>query len=124
MIYILQSKSGKPRELPIGEKLSSTFKALGPKKGGRVFDVPEITLRAHFQKARNCSRPSLRRRPQSSGRPSESLDSGLRIVTGPYGSEMPLPKSFGKRPGVMQVVTKALAIKVVKNVYNLREKPR
>ncbi len=58
MIYILQSKSGKPRELPIGEKLSSTFKTLGPKKEGRVFGIPEITLRAHFQKALVAARIS------------------------------------------------------------------
>lgn len=58
LIYILQSKSGKPRELPIGEKLLSMFKALSPKKEGRVFDVPEITLRAHFQKALIASRIS------------------------------------------------------------------
>ncbi len=51
LIYILQSKSGKPRELPMGRKLVETLASLGVKKEGPVFGVPEITLRVHFKHA-------------------------------------------------------------------------
>lgn len=50
-IYVLNSKSGKPRELPIAAKLSLIMKSLGPKRTGSVFEIPEITLRRHFTKA-------------------------------------------------------------------------
>jgi len=49
LIYILASKSGKPRELPIGRNLTQTLLALGPRAAGPVFGVPEITLRTHFK---------------------------------------------------------------------------
>jgi integrase len=51
LIYILESKSGKPRELPMGRKLIQTLAALGSKTKGSVFGVPEITLRTHFMNA-------------------------------------------------------------------------
>ncbi|MFH1619795.1 MAG: site-specific integrase [bacterium] len=51
VIYILQSKSGKPREIPIPPKLRSVFLGLQVKKEGRVFEIPEITLRREFTKA-------------------------------------------------------------------------
>ena len=44
-IFILQSKSGKPREIPIGKKLKEVFLALNPRPAGSVFNMPEITLR-------------------------------------------------------------------------------
>ena len=50
-IYILQSKSGKLRELPIARTLRDVLIALGPKTTGPVFEIPEITMRVHFQKA-------------------------------------------------------------------------
>lgn len=51
IFYVLQSKSGKPREIPISAKLGSVLKGLGPKDKGPVFDLPEITLRRLFAKA-------------------------------------------------------------------------
>lgn len=51
ILYILQSKSGKPRELPIGRTLAAALRSLGPKDAGSVFCVPEITLRCHFKNA-------------------------------------------------------------------------
>ena len=50
-IYILQSKSGKLRELPIARTLQNVLIALGPRPTGSVFGVPEITLRVHFKNA-------------------------------------------------------------------------
>jgi thiamine pyrophosphokinase len=63
-----------------------------------------------FKPCRNCPGPAVI--PAEAGIQTDalSLDPGLRIVTGPYGSEMPLPKSFGKRPGVTWVVTPCLII--------------
>jgi integrase len=50
-IYILQSKSGELRELPIARTLQDVLIALGPKTTGPVFEIPEITMRVHFKKA-------------------------------------------------------------------------
>lgn len=50
-IYVLNSKSGKPREIPIAARLGSILRSLGPKRKGLVFEMPEITLRSHFAKA-------------------------------------------------------------------------
>ena len=50
-IYVLKTKSSKPRELPIGVKLLRMFLDLHPKTEGPVFEVPEITLRVHFRHA-------------------------------------------------------------------------
>ena len=50
-IFILQSKSGKPREIPIGKKLKEVFLALDPRPSGSVFNMPEITLRRQFARA-------------------------------------------------------------------------
>jgi integrase len=50
-IYILQSKSGKPREIPMTNKLHEVLTALGPRPEGLVFDLPLITLRRYFAKA-------------------------------------------------------------------------
>lgn len=51
IIFILKSKSGKAREIPIGGKLREVFLALGPQAQGSVFNVPEITLRRRFSLA-------------------------------------------------------------------------
>ena len=51
VIYILQSKSGKPREVPIASKLREILLNLGPKSQGPVFDLPVIMLRRYFDKA-------------------------------------------------------------------------
>jgi integrase len=50
-IFILQSKSGKPREIPMGKKLKDVFLALKPNPAGSVFNIPEITLRRQFARA-------------------------------------------------------------------------
>lgn len=51
MIYILRSKSGKPREVPITGKLREILLGLEPKQSGFVFDLPVTMLRKHFDKA-------------------------------------------------------------------------
>ncbi|MBI4050991.1 MAG: site-specific integrase [Elusimicrobia bacterium] len=48
IIYVLDSKSGKPREIPIAPQLQEVFIGLGRKASGNVFEVPEITLRRQF----------------------------------------------------------------------------
>ena len=50
-LYILESKSGKPRELPIPGKLREVLLSLGPKPAGKVFDLPVIMLRRFFAQA-------------------------------------------------------------------------
>lgn len=49
-IYILESKSGKPREIPVSPSLRKTLLELGPGDAGLVFRVPRITLRRLFQR--------------------------------------------------------------------------
>lgn len=50
-IYILKAKSGKPREVPIAEKLREELEHVGPRAEGPVFDLPEIMLRRYFAEA-------------------------------------------------------------------------
>jgi integrase len=50
-LYIVKSKSGKPREIPISPQLAGLFLALGPKKAGPIFEIPIITLRRLFDRA-------------------------------------------------------------------------
>ncbi len=51
-IYILQSKSGKPREIPIVQNLRNILESMGPQEpAAKVFDIPLITLKRHFDKA-------------------------------------------------------------------------
>ncbi|MBI4423557.1 MAG: site-specific integrase [Elusimicrobia bacterium] len=60
-IYILESKSGKPRELPIPGKLHEMLVRLGPRRSGPVFDLPVIMLRRFFDRAVRASRlPAFR----------------------------------------------------------------
>ncbi len=51
IIYVLQSKSGKPREVPVTPDLNAVFRSLRPRPEGKVFDLPEITVKRHFQRA-------------------------------------------------------------------------
>lgn len=51
IIYVLESKSGRPREIPVSPKLARVLQELGQKTSGRVFAVPEITVRRLFKKA-------------------------------------------------------------------------
>ena len=50
IIYILQSKSGRPREIPMANRLKEEFLSLGPKGTGIIFDLPVIMLRRFFAK--------------------------------------------------------------------------
>jgi len=50
-LYVLESKSGKPREIPISPKLAVVLGKLTPAAEGPVFEVPEITLRRAFSRA-------------------------------------------------------------------------
>ncbi|MBI4057249.1 MAG: site-specific integrase [Elusimicrobia bacterium] len=50
MIYILESKSGRPREIPIIQKLYDVLATLEKGKE-KVFQVPVITLRKYFARA-------------------------------------------------------------------------
>lgn len=50
LIYITQSKSGKPREIPIAAKLHNVLVNMKPMEPiDKVFNVPDITLRRHFE---------------------------------------------------------------------------
>ncbi|MBI3549883.1 MAG: site-specific integrase [Elusimicrobia bacterium] len=51
MIYVLKSKSGKPREIPIASKLREVLVSLRSRLEGLVFDIPVITLRRLFETA-------------------------------------------------------------------------
>ena len=52
IIYITQSKSGKPREIPIVQNLRDILEGMGPQApAAKVFDMPIITLRRYFDKA-------------------------------------------------------------------------
>ena len=55
-IQILQSKSGKPRKIPIAPPLRSILEDLGPLPAGNVFNMPYITLRRLFAKVLQASR--------------------------------------------------------------------
>ena len=50
IIYLTITKSGKAREIPIMPKLLDMFQQM-PRVGERVFDIPVITLRRHFDTA-------------------------------------------------------------------------
>jgi len=50
ILYIRDSKSGKPREIPIIKQLHAVLIKL-PRHGDRVFEVPKITLVRYFHKA-------------------------------------------------------------------------
>ncbi|OGS08029.1 MAG: hypothetical protein A2270_03010 [Elusimicrobia bacterium RIFOXYA12_FULL_51_18] len=51
LIHIAQSKSGKSREIPIAPKLYDNLADMGQREPSeRVFNVPNITLRRHFDK--------------------------------------------------------------------------
>ena len=50
-VYILRSKSGKPREITITNQLADVLAGLGPRPDGPIFDIPVITLRRYFAKA-------------------------------------------------------------------------
>lgn len=51
ILYVLKSKSGKPREIPISSKLKEVLTSLNPKPEGPVFDLPVIMLRRYFDRA-------------------------------------------------------------------------
>lgn len=53
-IYILHSKSGKPREIPVADKLLEVFVSMGPRTAGPVFEIPDITLRRLFDSAKEA----------------------------------------------------------------------
>ena len=55
-LYILQSKSGLPRELPISPKLAGVLHGIGPKAKGPIVDLPVIMLRRLFSEALRGSR--------------------------------------------------------------------
>ncbi len=50
IIYILQSKSGKPREIPMASQLRDELLSLGPKESGIIFPLPIVMLRRFFVK--------------------------------------------------------------------------
>ena len=51
VIYILRSKAGKPREIPITDQLAGTLEGLGPQPGGLVFRISLSTVRRCFASA-------------------------------------------------------------------------
>jgi integrase len=51
MIYLLKTKAGRPREVPICGRLREVLLAHGPKDSGPVFDLPVIMLRRYFDAA-------------------------------------------------------------------------
>ncbi|OGR83074.1 MAG: hypothetical protein A3J74_06515 [Elusimicrobia bacterium RIFCSPHIGHO2_02_FULL_57_9] len=50
-LYLLKTKSGKPREIPLQTKLHEVLSNLGPKPGGSVFELPLIMLQRYFDRA-------------------------------------------------------------------------
>ena len=54
ILFLLKTKSGKPREIPISSKLRCVLEALGPRKEGLVFPLPYMTFRRLFDKARKA----------------------------------------------------------------------
>jgi integrase len=50
IIYLTETKSGKPREIPVIAKLRAMFEEM-PRTGEKVFDIPVITLRRYFEQA-------------------------------------------------------------------------
>ncbi|OGS33039.1 MAG: hypothetical protein A2218_07860 [Elusimicrobia bacterium RIFOXYA2_FULL_53_38] len=53
IIYILQSKSGRPREIPMASQLRDELLTLGPMESGVIFPLPVITLCRLFKKTIN-----------------------------------------------------------------------
>jgi len=51
IIFILKSKSGKAREVPITPQLAEVLRSMQPRAEGEVFELPVVTLRRHFAKA-------------------------------------------------------------------------
>ncbi|MBI2071197.1 MAG: tyrosine-type recombinase/integrase [Elusimicrobia bacterium] len=51
IIYILESKSGKSREIMISPKLAKIFEKIGPRPEGPVFTVTRMTLRRCWERA-------------------------------------------------------------------------
>ena len=51
VIYLLKTKSGRPREVPIPDKLRAVLLSLSPSASGPVFDLPVIMLRRFFAQA-------------------------------------------------------------------------
>ena len=51
IIYVLQTKSGKPREIPIASKLAAVLKATRKGDGGPIFPITARSLHRHFVKA-------------------------------------------------------------------------
>ena len=61
IIYILQTKTGQPREIPLAPKLKEVLLAMRPCPFGPVFDVPVITLRRYFKETlKKAGIPSCR----------------------------------------------------------------
>lgn len=54
-IYILVSKSGKPREVPIVSRLKETMLGISPKPEGRVFEISFMTFRRLFDRLKTES---------------------------------------------------------------------
>lgn len=51
IIYVLETKSGKPREIPIAPKLAEMLKSIRKGDGGLVFEITARSLNRHFTKA-------------------------------------------------------------------------
>ncbi|MFH1620102.1 MAG: tyrosine-type recombinase/integrase [bacterium] len=51
VIYVLKSKSGRPREVLIAPQLKEVLVSLRPRAKGPVFELPDIMLRRFFEKA-------------------------------------------------------------------------
>ncbi|MDE2313517.1 MAG: tyrosine-type recombinase/integrase [Elusimicrobia bacterium] len=61
IIYIVKSKSGKSRQIPISSKLRNVLEGLRGRGEGRVFMLPYMTFRRLLDKARNdCGLPPFR----------------------------------------------------------------
>jgi integrase len=50
-LYLLQCKSGKPREVPVASKLREMLLRMGPKPKGPVFELAVIMIRRYFERA-------------------------------------------------------------------------
>lgn len=56
LIYILQSKSGRPREIPIAPTLREILVGMGTQEpAAKVFPIPDITIRRLFERALNAA---------------------------------------------------------------------
>jgi integrase len=50
-LHILESKSGRPRVVPMLPQLKSVLESIGPRASGRVFQIPVISVRRYFAQA-------------------------------------------------------------------------